>query len=177
MTSVGHIVDDFLDSKQWRGKVLERMAVILWPEVVGEHIAQHTMAVRFAGGTLHVRARSPQWMQELHFHEARVIARLNGRLKQSIVNKIRCSVTPPRGIRVGALKPNWEDPTFPQAPPLPRGVRACANDAATQQARQWAAVIEEEDIREVMERLIATSLRAAEARAHVEAPAPNQVRA
>jgi hypothetical protein len=32
-------------------------------------------------------------------------------------------VTPPRGIKVGALKPNWEDPTFPAAPPVPRGVK------------------------------------------------------
>jgi len=160
MENVSEIVNGVLDARGWRGKVLERMAVELWPEVVGEMIARHTLAMRFKNGTLFVRARSPQWTQELHFHESRIITRLNGRLKQPMVRKIRCSVTPPRGIKVGALKPNWEDPTFPEAPPLPRVVKAEPNDAAALRARELAAPIESEDMREVMERLIASVIRA-----------------
>ena len=130
MDAVGNIVNDVLDARGWRGKVLEQMAVEIWPEVVGETIARHTMALKFKNGVLFVRARSPQWTQELHFQEARIVARLNGRLRQQIVQKIRCSVTPPRGIKVGALKPNWEDPTFPELTPAPRGVKVVKDDAA-----------------------------------------------
>src|SRR4028118_2112533 len=133
MDSVAHIVNGVLDARGWRGKVLEQMAVEIWPEVVGEQIARNTIAQRFKNGVLYVRARSPQWTQELHFQEARIVARLNGRLRQQIVQKIRCSVTPPRGIKVGALKPNWEDPTFPAAPPVPRA-RTPAQDAAAARA-------------------------------------------
>ena len=164
MQNVSNIVNNVLDARGWRGKVLERMAVELWPEVVGEHIAQNTLAERFKNGTLYVRARSPQWTQELHFHEARVIARLNGRLKQNLVRKIRCSVTPPRGIKVGALKPNWEDPTFPIAPPLPRNTKPPQDDAAARRAQSLAAVIKDDQMRAVMEKLIATSLRVREAK-------------
>lgn len=176
MDNISDIVNNVLDVRGWRIKVLERMAVELWPEVVGELIAHNTMAERFAGGTLYVRARSPQWTQELHFHEARVIARLNGRLRRNMVQKIRCHVTPPRGIRVGNLKPNWEDPTFPPVPPLPRAAKPSSDDAAAQRAHDLAATIENEEMRAVMERLIATSIRAREARS-APSPEPELVRA
>lgn len=165
MNNVSDIVDSVLDVRGWRGKVLERMAVELWPEVVGELIAHNTMAEQFKNGTLSVRARSPQWTQELHFHEARVIARLNGRLKRNLVQKIRCFVTPPRGIKVGTLKPSWEDPTFPAAPPAPRGSKVIKDDAAAEKARSIAASIENEEMRTVMENLIASSIRVREANA------------
>ncbi len=164
MDAIGNIVNDVLDARGWRGKVLEQMAVELWPEVVGEEIARNTMAERYKNGVLNVRARSPQWMQELHFHQARIIARLNGRLKKPIVQKIRCYVTPPRGIHVGALKPNWEDPTFPEAAPLPRNAKPDPNDEAAQQAQVMAAKIEDAEVRAMMERLIAASKRAANKR-------------
>jgi hypothetical protein len=118
------------------------------------------VAERFRNGVLSVRARSPQWTQELHFHQARIIARLNGRLRKPIVQKIRCYVTPPRGIKIGALKPNWEDPTFPESAPLPRDVKPEPNDEAAMKAREFAANIEDDAVRETMQRLIAASLRA-----------------
>jgi predicted nucleic acid-binding Zn ribbon protein len=162
--NVASIVNQVLDARGWRGKVLEQMAVEIWPEVVGEQIARNTIAQRFKNGTLYVRARSPQWTQELHFHEARVIARLNGRLRQNLVHKIRCSVTPPRGIKVGALKPNWEDPTFPAVPPLPRNIKPPKDDAAAKRATSIAASIEDPEMRAVMENLIAASIRARESK-------------
>lgn len=166
MEAVGSVVNDVLDARGWRGKVLEQMAVELWPEIVGETMARHTMAERFKNGVLSVRARSPQWTQELHFHQARIIARMNGRLRKPIVQKIRCYVTPPRGIKVGALKPNWEDPTFPTVAPLPANAKPDPNDEASQHAHALAAKIEDDDVRAMMERLIATSLRAKEKREH-----------
>lgn len=164
MDTVGNIVNDVLDARGWRGRVLEQMAVELWPEVVGETMARHTMADRFKNGVLSVRARSPQWTQELHFHQARIIARINGRLRKPIVEKIRCYVTPPRGIRVGALKPNWEDPTFPEAVPLPRELKADPNDEAAKRAQALTSEIEDPEVRATMERLIATTFRARSSR-------------
>lgn len=160
MDSVGNIVNEVLDARGWRGKVLERLAVELWPEVVGEPISHHTMAERFAGGTLYVRARSPQWTHELHFLEARIITRLNGRLKQPIVRKIRCSVTTPRGLPAKKIKPDWEDPTFPAVPPQPRSARDHQDDAAARRAAELVEEIEDEDMRRVMGRFIASVLRA-----------------
>lgn len=164
MENVRNIVDGVLEARGWSGKVLEQMAVELWPEVVGDTIAKNTLAEKFKAGTLHIRARSPQWTQELHFHEARVIARLNGRLRRPLVQKIRCYVTPPRGIKIGALKPNWEDPTFPAQAPLPSDRRLDPDDATVQQAQRICIAIEDPEMRATMEKLIATSLRAGQER-------------
>jgi hypothetical protein len=164
MENVANIVNNVLDARGWRGKVLEQMAVEIWPEVVGPDIARHTLAQKFKSGTLYIRARSPQWTHELHFHEARIIARINGRLRQNLVHKIRCSVTPPRGIKVGALKPNWEDPTFPATPPPPRAARVREDDEASRHAAEIVAQsnIEDEEVKLVMQNLIAASIRARE---------------
>lgn len=164
MENVRNIVDSVLEARGWSGKVLEQMAVELWPEVVGDTIAKNTLAEKFKAGTLHVRARSPQWTQELHFHEARVITRLNGRLRRPLVQKIRCYVMPPRGIKVGALKPNWEDPAFPAQVPMPRDMRLDPDEATVQQAQRICMAIEDPEMRATMEKLIATSLRAGQER-------------
>ena len=169
MEDVRNIVNSMLDSRGWRVRILEQMAVELWPEVVGEHLAQNTMAVRFKNGTLYVRARSPQWTQELHFHVPRIITRINGRIGREMVQKISCRVTPPRGIKVGALKPNWEDPTFPEKPPLPAKRIAAQNDFAKRRAHELTAPIEDEEMRDTMERLIASVLRAQREREENEA--------
>jgi hypothetical protein len=165
MENISNIVTSVLEAKGWRSKVLEQMAVELWPEVVGEVLARHTLAVRFRSGTLYVRSRSPMWSQELHFHQDRVVARLNGRLKAPLVQRIRATVTPPRGIKVGALKPNWEDPTFPSKVPLPHNAKLDVDEETLSRARVLCANIEDEEVRMVMERTIAASIQAATDRA------------
>jgi hypothetical protein len=163
--NVGNIVNGVLDSKGWRGKVLEKMAVELFAEVAGEHVSPHTIAERFQNGTLYVRARSPQWTHELHFLEARIIARLNGRLRQPIVQKIRVSVTPPPGTARSKLKPDWEDPTFPIAKKKDNLARKVpVDDAAARKGLELAAQIEDDEVREMMARLIASVTRANEER-------------
>lgn len=167
MDSVSRVVNDMLDTRGWRPRVLEEMAVLLWPEVVGPYIAPNSHAQSFRNGTLNVRVRSPQWVQEIHFQKPRIIARINGKLQKPIVQKIRCFVTPPRGIKVGALKPNWEDPTFPEDVPVPASYKRekiPIDDEAAHRAREMAATIEDETMRTTMERLIATSIRAKEKR-------------
>lgn len=164
MENVGSIVNGVLDARGWRGKVLEKMAVELWSEVVGDPINHHTLAERFVGGTLYVRARSPQWTHELHFLEARIIARLNGRLKQPIVQKIRASVTAPPGTPKSKLKPDWEDPTFPAAPQKDKSAPVPTDDVAANRGRELAAEIEDEEMRDMMARFIASVMRANDGR-------------
>ena len=160
MENVGNIVNGVLDARGWRGKVLEKMAVELWSEVVGDPTNHHTLAERFVGGTLYVRVRSPQWTHELHFLEARIIARLNGRLKQPIVQKIRASVTAPPGTPKSKIKPDWEDPTFPAAPHKDKRAPTPTNDVAANRGRELAAEIEDEEMRDIMARFIASVMRA-----------------
>ena len=163
MDNVGNIVNGVLDARGWRQKVLERMAVELWSDVVGEPMSHHTLAQRFQNGTLYVRARSPQWTHELHFLEARIIARLNGRLKQPIIQKIRATVTTPPGMARSHLKPDWEDPTFPAAQKKKREISdQPINDEAAAHGREMTSQIEDEEMRDCIARLIASVRRANE---------------
>ena len=165
MDNVGNIVSGVLERNNWQGKILERMAVELWAEVAGEHLARHTIAEKFAGGTLHVRVRSPQWTHELHFLEPRLIARLNGRLKKPIVQKIRASVTTPPGMTKGKLKSDWEDPTFPDPEKLEKiAKKEPIDDDAARKGLELTGEIEDAEMRAVMARLIASVKRAQEER-------------
>jgi hypothetical protein len=165
MDSVGNIVTDVLDEKGWRQKVLEKMAVELFAEIIGEPMSHHTIAERFQNGTLYVRARSPQWTHEMHFLEARVIASLNSRLRRPIVQRIRSSVTTPPGMMKSKLKTDWEDPTFPAAKKVENLERKVpVDDEAAIRGREIAAEIEDDEMRDVMARLIASVMRANEER-------------
>jgi len=161
MDNVGNIVNSVLDEKGWRGKVLEKMAIEIWSDIVGSPMNQNTLAERCQGGTLTVRARSPQWTHELHFMEARIIVRLNGRLRKPIVQKIRSRVTMPPGKRRDNTELNWEDPTFPDKPnEKPERKPAPTNDAAALRGRELAREITDPEMRATMERLIASVMRA-----------------
>lgn len=163
MDNVGNIVNGVLEARGWRGKVLEKMAVELFREVVGDMMSCNTIAERFQNGTLYVRARSPQWTHEMHFHEARIIASLNGRLKQPIVQKIRVSVTTPPGFARKNLKPDWEDPTFPAAKEAEKKPKKVPeDDEAARHGRMLTVEIEDPEMRDVMARLIASVRRANE---------------
>lgn len=160
MDNVTNILNAVLEARGWRSRVLERLAVEIWPDVVGEWISPHTIAESFRNGTLHVRTRSPQWTHELHFHEARIITRLNGRLGQSLVQKIRCHVTAPPGVPKARLKKDWEDPTFPPAPTRTRAQLEKLNDEALQYARDLTSSIEDEEVRTALTSCVAAVTRA-----------------
>ena len=95
------------------------------------------------------------------FSKARIIARLNGRLKQPIVQKIRASVTAPPGTPKSKAQARLGRPDFPRRaakrqarPPVP------TDDAAANRGRELAAEIEDEEVRDMMARLIASVMRA-----------------
>ncbi len=163
MDNVSNIVNTVLDERGWRGKVLEKMAVELWKEVAGPTVAANTLAERFTDGTLYIRARSPQWTHEVHFLESRLIARLNGRLRKPLVQKIRARVTLPPGTRKSKVEPNWEDPTFPAEPQKREDPKAPPkNDAAAVSGRELTQEIEDPEMRDSLARVIAAVKRAQE---------------
>ena len=165
MDNVSNIVNNVLDERGWRGKVLEKMAVELWKEVVGPTVAANTLAERFTDGTLYIRVRSPQWTHEIHFLESRLIARLNGRLRKPIVQKIRARVTLPPGTRKSKIEPNWEDPTFPAEPGKREDPKAASKtDAAAVSSRELTQEIQDPEMRDALARMIAAMKRAQEER-------------
>lgn len=83
----------------------ERMAVVLWPEVVGPYVGRNTAASGIRGGILFVRTASSAWMTELRIgFRQQYIAELNRRLGEDIVKDIRFLPGPlPAPDKVGGI--------------------------------------------------------------------------
>lgn len=69
-------------------KIREFDAVRLFPEVVGEKIAQRAQAVKIDRGMLTVRVASSAWRQELNYTKAEIIEKLNAVLGDKVVTDI-----------------------------------------------------------------------------------------
>jgi hypothetical protein len=68
----------------------DRMALILWPEIVGPYVGRNTAAVGIKSGILFVRTASAAWMTELRIgFRQQYIAALNRRLGEEVVKDIR----------------------------------------------------------------------------------------
>lgn len=74
--------------------VRERMALVVWGEVVGPAAARNTRPVLVRGGQLLVQASSSTWAQELSLMRNHLVARLNARLGEEVVRDIRFAVDP-----------------------------------------------------------------------------------
>ncbi|MDI6823362.1 MAG: DUF721 domain-containing protein [Bacillota bacterium] len=74
--------------------VRERMALVVWGEVVGPAAARNTRPVLVRRGQLFVQASSSTWAQELSLMRNHLVARLNARLGDEVIRDIRFAVDP-----------------------------------------------------------------------------------
>jgi len=89
MRSIGAALPKTLTSLGITRRTREAQALWLWPQVVGEHLASETKALKLAGGTLLVTASSPALAHQLHLERSMLIDRLNERIGASAVREIR----------------------------------------------------------------------------------------
>ncbi|TME53954.1 MAG: DUF721 domain-containing protein [Chloroflexi bacterium] len=67
----------------------EAQALWLWPQLVGEHLAHETHALKLTGGTLWVSASSPALAHQLHLERSIMIDRINEQIGAPVVREIR----------------------------------------------------------------------------------------
>jgi hypothetical protein len=109
-----------------------------WPAAVGAEIARHAWPARFQrDGTLVVHARDAIWAFELGHRAAEISERLPGR--------------PPLKFLPGPLPEPGAPEEAVTAPPT-------ATLEERRQAAEWAASIEDEELREAVSRAAAASL-------------------
>ena len=113
-----------------------------WPAAVGEEIARNAWPARYQrDGTLVVHAKDAIWAFELGHRAADIASRLPG--------------TPPLKFVPGPLpEPGAE--AAEDAPPAP----PAATLEEQRQAAEWAASIEDEELREAVAKAAAASLAA-----------------
>jgi predicted nucleic acid-binding Zn ribbon protein len=71
-------------------------ALTCWEEVVGEKIADHAQALKIKKDILFVTTTSSTWAQELSLMKKDLIKKINERIEQDKIHKIRFL---PRGIK------------------------------------------------------------------------------
>jgi len=89
MRSIGAALPKALKSLGITRRTREAQALWLWPQVVGEHLAHETHALKLTGGTLLVTASSPALAHQLHLERSMLIERLNERIGAPVVREIR----------------------------------------------------------------------------------------
>ncbi len=93
MTGRGPIkVDSVLSAvleKHGVKKQVERMSVLdLWPELVGEHIADVTKAKGVSDSTLFVEVRTSAWLMELNIMKREFLSKVNEGLEDAPFERI-----------------------------------------------------------------------------------------
>ncbi len=80
MAPLGVILDKYLKRADICAKIQEQRIITSWEPVVGKGIAEVTQAVRVRNRILQVRVTTSVWVQELQFHKAFILKKLNDRV-------------------------------------------------------------------------------------------------
>jgi predicted nucleic acid-binding Zn ribbon protein len=95
---VGATLERLVDERGWRGELRLAAAVARWPVVVGDQVAGHTTAERFAEGVLYVQADSTSWATQVRMMAAVIVAKLAADLGDGVVTRI---------VVEGPSAPSW----------------------------------------------------------------------
>ena len=146
MEGLAQFIGDSLKSLKLEDKLMEQRALMVWDEVVGDQVAAAAQPEFIEYGNLFVNVKSPVWANELTFHTADIVNRLNARIGGKAVKKIilrQGRVARPRkttpvpgeeefdleGVRLTDEESAELDAYMESAPELPAGTRTLLETA------------------------------------------------
>jgi len=86
---IGEVLPTVLRDLGLQTRFSERRVVEQWAGVVGDELARRTRALRCDKGTLVVHVDHGAWMQELHFIEKQLLAKMQAACPDVTLNRIR----------------------------------------------------------------------------------------
>lgn len=89
--SIGQAVLDFLRENQLEQPLLERRAVALWTELMGETVANLTRSVDIQNGVLKVKLSSSALRQQLFECRFELVKKFNQALGAEVIKDVRLS--------------------------------------------------------------------------------------
>jgi predicted nucleic acid-binding Zn ribbon protein len=87
--SVGEVIPAVLRLLGIEGRMDEGRLVRDWPLIVGDLLASKSSPLDLKKGVLTVEVRDNSWMQEIRFHQKRIIEKINDRFPDLGVTEIR----------------------------------------------------------------------------------------
>ncbi|MGD1861480.1 MAG: DciA family protein [Leptolyngbyaceae cyanobacterium] len=83
MESIQALMQSLERSPQWRASASLRRILFLWPQLVGEAVAQHSRPTNIYRQVLQVSVSSAAWSQTLTFERSRILQNLHTRLPET----------------------------------------------------------------------------------------------
>lgn len=80
MQSLNALMQNLERSPQWRATAGLRQVLAIWPQLVGEAVAQHSRPIKVYRGVLQVAVSSAAWAQTLTFERSRILHKLHQKL-------------------------------------------------------------------------------------------------
>ena len=88
-TTIGGLLEELLARTESRARVKEKLAALVWTDVVGDFYAARTQVTRVHQGIMFVACHSPALAHQLSLDADEIIRRLNRELAGSYIKQIR----------------------------------------------------------------------------------------
>lgn len=111
LSALGVALEELLARTESRTRVKERLAVLVWPQCVGEFYAERTEVTRVHRAIMYVWCSSPALAHQLSLDADEIVRRINAELRGRYIREIRPATTR-RGR--SAAKQELEGPAVPR---------------------------------------------------------------
>jgi len=86
---ISAVLDNFLKKTRLSDGVNQQKAVEVWPEIVGNKIAENADAVSVERGVLFIRTSSSAWSQELQLKKKEILLKINKKVGKKTIKDMR----------------------------------------------------------------------------------------
>lgn len=87
--SIGDAIKEFLESQGFTEKIEQADVLRMWPDIVGEKIAEKTQARRMKKGILVVSVSDSVWRNELVYMRETLRRKINSKVGKDLVKDIK----------------------------------------------------------------------------------------
>jgi predicted nucleic acid-binding Zn ribbon protein len=149
MQSLNALMQQLERSPEWQSTALLRRILALWPQLVGEAVAQHSQPTKMQHHRLEVTVSSSAWSQTLTFERPRILQKLRDRLPETreLIHDLRFTTVrwrqsqqkltpPPQGVL--AAHPSWVSGASGHRATRPHTAAEAFASWATWRQAQWA---------------------------------------
>ena len=82
------LLKKFLEQYPHKEPLKRGMVLSVWPETVGEAIAEQTEKLHFKDGRLIIHVRDPAWRHEIHMQRYQLKNKLNSEVGDDVIKEI-----------------------------------------------------------------------------------------
>ena len=82
-------IKDFLINTGLENGVKQQKAVIVWPKIVGDKIAENTSAELVDFGILTIKVKNSTWRNELYLNKDIILRKINKELGPNTIKELR----------------------------------------------------------------------------------------